>query len=94
MVIIDTVGFENNKHNYEQRSWEKEVWKDGWLEVPKELESVVIRSKGYGVLTVMDGALVDYTPTEIPESQTKTNTSEPVDWEAMANAITEGVNSL
>lgn len=93
MTIIKLESTESGGHCVERQSHRTENWMgDGWAIVPQELNDQL--NDGYcDITTELDeeqGLIVTaLTPTEKPEPVV-----EPTDWDMMAEAITEGVNSL
>lgn len=84
----------NNAHNIQSHSYREEVWLDGYVEVPEHLIEKAWKSCGYCDLVFDDdGNLVEIVPTEKPEP-TPEESAEELNFDALASAIREGVNSL
>lgn len=95
MLIIKIKETDNNLHHFQSQSHRTECWIDGYIAVPKELESIVYSCRGYCELIIENGVLVNVMPhtecipkVETPMSETELTTND------MAAAILEGVNEV
>lgn len=68
MTIIQ-IESKNGFHNIESQSHREEVWMEGYIAVPPELEMAAWDSGGFCDLTIQDGILTGITPTERPEPE-------------------------
>ena len=79
MTIIEIAAREDGGHGVQSQSHRTECWLEGWVAVPKELESAVWGSGGYCVLELDDeGNLIGITPTERPPMPEPEPTAEDV----------------
>lgn len=60
MLIIKIEANDNKQHLIQSQSHRQKCWIDGYVEVPKEIESEVIASNGYCDLFIEDGVLKDF----------------------------------
>ena len=58
-MIIKIEANGNGQHLFQSQSHRTECWIEGYIEVPKSLENIVIESRGYCELTIKDEVLVD-----------------------------------
>ena len=68
-MLIVKIDSKNNFHSFEFQSHRNECWLRGYIEVPKNLESLVVDSKGYCDLIIEGGVLTNV----IPRSDCKPN---------------------
>lgn len=66
MLIIQINKSENGSHNLQSRNGAKQVWEEGYIEVPAHLEATAWDSMGYCDLTIEDGILTGITPVAPP----------------------------
>ena len=66
MTIIQIDTIECGQHQIQSQSGRQKCWKDGYIEVPDDLESDVWETLGWCDLTIEDGCLIGVTPTERP----------------------------
>ena len=91
MLIVKIESDDNGLHLIQSQSHRKECWLEGYVEVPKELESKVIASEGYCVLSIYNGKLFDIKPTDKPEMPTP-KIEEEITALDILNALTGGVD--
>lgn len=75
----------NDNHPIESQSHRTEVWIDGYIEVPKNLESAAWDSGGYCNLDIQGGVLVGITPAERPEPEIPAMTVQEAALDMMSN---------
>lgn len=71
MTIIQ-IESKNGLHNIESQSHREQVWMDGYIAVPPELEAAAWDSGGFCDLTIQGGILTGIMPTEKPEPEIST----------------------
>ena len=59
MVIIELNSTDGKFHHFQSQSHRTECWLDGYIEVPKELETKVFESCGYCELIIENDILID-----------------------------------
>lgn len=69
----------NGVHAIESQSHRNACWLDDYIEVPQHLEAIAWASIGYCDLNIVDGVLVDITPTERPPEPTPEPIIDPED---------------
>jgi hypothetical protein len=67
MTIIDISTQESGNHLIQSQNHRVEVWLEGWIAVPPELEAEVYSCGGFCDLTIEDGILVGIVPGVRPE---------------------------
>ena len=76
-MIIVKIDSENNFHPFEFQSHRGECWLQGYIEVPKRLEKVLVESSGFCDLVIEGETLIniiprpDYKPAEAPTVLTR-----------------------
>lgn len=68
MTIIE-ISEKDGFHRIELQSHRNEVWMEGYIAVPPELEMEAWDSGGYCDLIIQDGILTGITPTKRPEPE-------------------------
>lgn len=64
MIIISLDKFENGARSVEEQNHRREVWMDGWIEVPEQLRDKAYASNGFCELVFENGILKDIVPDE------------------------------
>lgn len=94
LTIIKIEPLKNGQHLMESQSHRTTCWVDGYVEVPSEMADGIWETGGYCDLTIEDGVLVGYTPTERPEPEPKPEPEASVEERvtALEDAITKGLS--
>lgn len=69
MTIIQIEPLESGQHPIQSQSGRKSCWLEGWIEVPENLTAGIWDTLGWCDLTIENGKLVGFTPTERPEPE-------------------------
>ena len=77
MVIVE-IEAKNGIHSIESQPHRNNCWRDGYIEVPKKLEVILVASKGYCDLVIENGILKNIIPRfdDIPEEFNNSRTAQ------------------
>ena len=62
MTIIEISAHSDKWHSIENQAWRTEVWAEGYIAVPKNLEAAVWECLGYCDLNIRNDLLIEITP--------------------------------
>lgn len=72
-MLIVKIKDDNGFHPSEFQNDRNECWMEGYIEVPKDLESALVSSKGFCDLVIKEGVLTDVVPRMDRESDREYN---------------------